>query len=160
MTQILAAESMSVEDRTVSVIESWVIRFTLRIERLRIEGRKCVPTHHFVGGTVHCVLRLAYCAQETSGCGTEGSCPKGALGQAVHCVLRIALCIAASGSMLWGGLRIAHCVCVLRIDTHSVHCAQYAIRNAQRHPKCSAAYKCASRDTPLALHTQALQYVA
>ena len=64
---------------------------------------------------MHCVLRIAYCAQETSGCGTEGSCPKGAVGQAVHCVLRIALCIAASGSMLWAGLRIAHCVCALRI---------------------------------------------
>ena len=64
---------------------------------------------------MHCVLRIAYCAQETSGCGTEGSCPKGAVGQAVHCVLSIALCIAASGSMLWAGLRIAHCVCVLRI---------------------------------------------
>ena len=111
---------------STSYMERCHIRYTQRIERLRIEGGFCVLTARLC--EARCVLRIAYCVLRM-GCDARRPAvsmvaycvlriaygvrrPKPAVSMVAYCVLRIAYCASAPFE--------AHCVlriayCVLRI---------------------------------------------
>ena len=71
-------------------METWTIRFTLRIDCLRIEAPCCVFTHSCLEQL--CALRMVYCvlcAGDTRNPAVN-TLKTGCLRAVVHCVLRIA----------------------------------------------------------------------
>ena len=127
--EVIATRSRNlskVTKRKLDKYERCHIRYTQRIERLRIEGGFCVLTGRLC--EARCVLRIAYCVLRM-GCDARRPAvsmvaycvlriaygvrrPKPAVSMVAYCVLRIAYCASAPFE--------AHCVlriayCVLRI---------------------------------------------